>query len=1277
MKKSMKRVQKELAHSAEHEIFRPWGKKLLVMVAVAIMTAMSAQAQDWTEVGTKEALNRAIADGAHIRLTADIPLSEYLQIGNGTSQTVSLDLNGYTLSRSLNAADANGHVIEVFADGTLTLTDGSANHTGKLSGGWANNGGGICNKGTLTLNNVTIDNCKAVDGGGIKSFEGATLTITGGAITNCRSDAGGGGVVNYGTANISGCTFSDNIATTRGGAIWSNSALTVSSCSFNSNRALAIGGSEQNEGDGGALHIDGGTATLTDVTITNNTSKDAGGIYVASGATLNLGGTSTLSGNTSTEHGGGGIVNQGTINLSGTVSITGNTCKTSGGGIWSNGTLNMQDNVTITGNTREGGVAQNVFLKSGKMITMTGPFTDGAQVAVFLDAGSGKFTSGYGTHNPGTDPSIYFTADLINQRVTLSEGEAMLSSLEGTVYYIEREWDSDAKKVKATQKTVTNFQVMNNNVTTLADDTWYVVNGNVTPQRSVVTVEGTAHLIICDGAKLTASIELEIGNELHIYAQSLGSGMIDAKGGGIGPIRRGPMGDLYIHGGIINAKGNTNSAGIGTCYQTIPISEDYGSIDGGNITIYDGTVTATGGDYGAGIGGGDCRNFEYFQQHIRIYGGTVVANGGSYSAGIGNGAGMKYYEHNNNYLIEIFGGNVEAHGGKYGAGIGSGQGKTAGTLKVYGGIVKAYGGEDGAGIGSGERTSSTTSTINGGKVFVNGGKVYAYGGKYGAGIGGGQDSNGATVVVNDGYVFADGGTDAAGIGSGEKYMPGSPNGGKLTVNGGHVFADGTGWGAGIGGGEDSDGAEVIINGGIVEACAGSDAGNKGGCAIGSEDGDDHRGTLTIGDNMMVHAGQTPSSTSLFSSGERVPACWFRPYTRVEPCTHEGSTYTIYGTGNDGTHTFHCPHCIYAPTETHTFDDNHTCTVCGVNASTSTVSIYLPEKDGDSYTDGHYASVPRTQTLVTGSTFTLPAPPVTYLPSGVTFAGWRVGTPTSLNINSYWVEQNEVILTPGTSYTVNENVNLTARYTSIKLSLADAADNSEALYFNNGKKAQSVTLNGRKLWKNDTWNTLCLPFAINSFTGTPLEGATVKTLESATFNSTTGTLTLNFSENSLSAIEAGKPYIVKWTATSPNYEENPVFNNVTIDNTKHDIVAPNTTEGEESVVSFIGIYSPESIGSEDKSILYLGAENKLYYPAANMTIGAFRAYFTLNNGIKAGDVAKTRLFFGEESTGVTTPLHCREGQGGRSSWYTLDGRKLNGKPMQPGVYVNSGRKIIIK
>lgn len=230
---------------------------LLALLALAPM----AWAQV-IEINDATALNNAITPGAQIRLTDNITLSSYLNIPN--NYTVTINLNGHTLSRSLTSATSDGCVIVVAQTGNLTLK------------------GGIVNKGTLTLTNGTIDNCKGDDGGGINNASGATLDITSGTISNCLSNQGGGGIVNKGTATVSGCAMSTNTATTRGGAIWNNSNLTVSGCTFSDNNAT--------NNDGGAMHLESGAATLTDVTITNNTSKDAGGIYVKSDAMLNLGG---------------------------------------------------------------------------------------------------------------------------------------------------------------------------------------------------------------------------------------------------------------------------------------------------------------------------------------------------------------------------------------------------------------------------------------------------------------------------------------------------------------------------------------------------------------------------------------------------------------------------------------------------------------------------------------------------------------------------------------------------------------------------------------------------------------------------------------------------------------------------------------------------------------------------------------------------------------------------------------------------------------------------
>ena len=99
-----------------------------------------------------------------------------------------------------------------------------------------------------------------------------------------------------------------------------------------------------------------------------------------------------------------------------------------------------------------------------------------------------------------------------------------------------------------------------------------------------------------------------------------------------------------------------------------------------------------------------------------------------------------------------------------------------------------------------------------------------------------------------------------------------------------------------------------------------------------------------------------------------------------------------------------------------------------------------------------------------------------------------------------------------------------------IALADNADNSSRISRQNAVEMDAM-LKGRTLWKDGDWNTLCLPFNVVdgddtdgiSFSGTPLEGAIVKTLGSSEF--TDGTLTLNFTD--VASIEAGRPYIVKW------------------------------------------------------------------------------------------------------------------------------------------------------
>jgi len=240
-----------------------------------------------------------------------------------------------------------------------------------------------------------------------------------------------------------------------------------------------------------------------------------------------------------------------------------------------------------------------------------------------------------------------------------------------------------------------------------------------------------------------------------------------------------------------------------------------------------------------------------------------------------------------------------------------------------------------------------------------------------------------------------------------------------------------------------------------------------------------------------------------------------------------------------------------------------------------------------------------------------------------------------------------------------------------ISLADDADNSEAIsHWAKENGVHAVVLSGRKLWKDGAWNTICLPFTVNDFSGTPLEGATVKTLESSDFNDADGTLTLNFSNDNLTSIEAGKPYIVKWE--SGDHITNPVFPGANISSTMRNVAT--------TYADFIGTYRPIAFAGEDKSILYLGGDNNLYYPNDAMTINACRAYFHLN-GIEAGDVANIKEFVlnFEDDPDAIGSVHSSESivHSEADAWYDLSGRRLQGKPSQKSMYIYNGKKQVVK
>ena len=222
------------------------------------------------------------------------------------------------------------------------------------------------------------------------------------------------------------------------------------------------------------------------------------------------------------------------------------------------------------------------------------------------------------------------------------------------------------------------------------------------------------------------------------------------------------------------------------------------------------------------------------------------------------------------------------------------------------------------------------------------------------------------------------------------------------------------------------------------------------------------------------------------------------------------------------------------------------------------------------------------------------------------------------------------------------------------------------------KQYDVKLQDRTLYKDGNWNTLCLPFDV-TIADSPLAGATVKKLTASTSNLTNGVLTLNFEEET-TTLHAGTPYIIKW-ASGDNLVD-PEFTGVTISSTTPTAVEFSIANSSDKC-QFVGQYSPFDITAANKDeIIMLGSGNKLGYSKNPRTLRSFRAHFEIptNDGTPAA--REFVLDFGDESTSLRE-ISNEQLVISNYDYYTLDGRKLDGKPTKKGMYIVNGKKIVVK
>lgn len=235
---------------------------------------------------------------------------------------VVFDGTSFTGDGSTNNA-ANGAAMCVIANGAVTIQNGCSFSNLVTTG----NGGAIFNHGTVIIDNSSISNCKAKQGGAIYSdktveirngsvFTGNDATTNGGAIYNAKDlsiDAStitgkgkntdltaalGGGIynTNAGTVTITGGSVIEECAITgnshHGAAIWNAGVLNIDSSTLRNNKNTQRGAAIYGANTDCAI-------SLTNTVINGNEASNGAGIHLDDGAAAFLNGC-TISGNTAT-----------------------------------------------------------------------------------------------------------------------------------------------------------------------------------------------------------------------------------------------------------------------------------------------------------------------------------------------------------------------------------------------------------------------------------------------------------------------------------------------------------------------------------------------------------------------------------------------------------------------------------------------------------------------------------------------------------------------------------------------------------------------------------------------------------------------------------------------------------------------------------------------------------------------------------------------------------------------------------------------------------------
>jgi hypothetical protein len=336
-----------------------------------------------------------------------------------------------------NIAGSSGGGINLYR-GNLTVSGTTI--SGNVSNSHA--GGIELYNGVLSVSGSTITgNTSSSSGGGLYA-DNATVSIQNSTVSGNHASGGGGGMRGYRIGlSIAGSTFSNNTSTNRGGGLYCGgrgNTVSISNTTFSGNAA--------NGGGGGGFKLYNGQITLQNLVISNNTTtNNGGGFYLEGAGLLASVQNATITGNKAAgSPGGGGVyLYHGNTTISNST-LSNNTSSNAGGGL-NGGRANLtMTNCTITGNTASGSasgkngggggikMANPTFSMTGSIVSSNTSVRPGGGLSLYNGSNSIKDSTIAGNSSSGVGGGLYLRQGVFSVASSTVNGNSANSG--GGVY---------------------------------------------------------------------------------------------------------------------------------------------------------------------------------------------------------------------------------------------------------------------------------------------------------------------------------------------------------------------------------------------------------------------------------------------------------------------------------------------------------------------------------------------------------------------------------------------------------------------------------------------------------------------------------------------------------------------------------------------------------------------------------------------------------------------------------------------------------------------------